>query len=169
MDINDLNRRIRYALSLDDAATQALLTLGGYPSVELEQIAGWRLKETDVGYQACSDDSVLALLDGLILDRRGPRDVSESLPTVSDKVSESMNEVLIPPKLDNNIVLKQLRIALSLRTDDVYALISAGGGKIGKTEVSAFFRKTTARNYRRCGDQVMRNFLSGVSSQQRDS
>jgi len=164
VDTNDLNRRIRYALSLDDADAQMLLKLGHYPPVELEQIARWRAKESDEGFEVCPEDSVIALLDGLILDRRGPR-------IEPNKPSEAVNSAVqsgesIP--LDNNMVLKQLRIALSLRTDEVHSLISAGGGRIGKTEVSAFFRKTTARNYRRCGDQVMRWFLAGVATQ-RDS
>ena len=162
MDINDLNRGIRYALSLDDADTQALLTLGGYSSVELEQIAGWRSKETEAEYLVCPEESVVALLDGLILDRRGPRSAPEPLLNVSGKAS--VTEFLSPITLDNNTVLKQLRIALSLRSDEVHSLICAGGGRIGKTEVNAFFRKTTARNYRRCGDQVMRWFLSGLAS-----
>ena len=167
MDTNDLNRRIRYALSLDDADTQNLLKLGQYPAVELEQIAGWRAKESDPGYEVCPEDSVIALLDGLILDRRGPRsEPNKPLEVeIADSVAESGGT---SNQLDNNMVLKQLRIALSLRTEEVHSLISAGGGRIGKTEVSAFFRKTTARNYRRCGDQVMRWFLAGVTAQ-RDS
>jgi len=161
VDTNDLNRRIRYALSLDDADTQALLKLGGYPPVALAQIVGWRSKDTDAGFEACPDESVIALLDGLILDRRGPR----SPPVVPSEPLKASAVVNTPVKLDNNTVLKQLRIALSLRTEDVHSLISAGGGRLGKTEVSAFFRKPSARNYRRCGDQVMRCFLAGVASQ----
>ena len=163
METNDLNRRIRYALSLDDADTLALLTLANYSPVSLEKVTAWRLKESDPGYQRCPEHSILALLDGLILDRRGP-------PAAGDKsAAPSQNSgIKKNATLDNNTVLKQLRIALSLRTEDVHALISAGGGRIGKTEINAFFRKVGARNYRRCGDQVMRWFLAGIA-QQRES
>lgn len=164
MDTNDLNRRIRYALSLDDADAQSLMNLAGYPQVTPEQMAAWRSKETDPGFQICPEESIIALLDGLILDRRGPRNSPDAALQVSEPVAEDDK----PAHLDNNTVLKQLRIALSLRTDDVHAMISAGGGRLGKTEVSALFRKTSARNYRRCGDQVMRWFLAGVALQ-RDS
>lgn len=160
MDTNDLNRRIRYALSLDDATAQSLLTLGGHQKVSLEQIAAWRMKETEQGYEQCPGHSIAALLDGLILDRRGPRNGPEETP-VKKELRQDAGKAA---PLDNNVVLKQLRIALSLRSDDVHALITAGGGRLGKTEVSAFFRKSDARNYRRCGDQVMRWFLNGLAS-----
>jgi len=65
--------------------------------------------------------------------------------------------------IDNNEVLKRLRIALSLKADEVGALINAGGGKLGKSEVNALFRNPSARNYRRCGDQVLRWFLTGLA------
>ncbi|MFK7856225.1 MAG: DUF1456 family protein [Granulosicoccus sp.] len=160
MDTNDLNRRIRYALSLDDAKAQSLLVLGGHPNVSLEQIAAWRMKDTEQGYEACPESSVAALLDGLILDRRGPRTEQAALPGTKETKQDAGKAL----PLDNNTILKQMRIALSLRSDDVHALIASGGGRLGKTEVSAFFRKSDARNYRRCGDQVMRWFLNGLAS-----
>ena len=71
--------------------------------------------------------------------------------------------------IDNNEVLKKLRIAMSLKTDDVHAVIVQGGGKLGKSEVGALFRKTTARNYRRCGDQVLRWFLAGLAARRSEN
>jgi len=64
--------------------------------------------------------------------------------------------------MDNNIVLKQLRIALSLRSDDVLTILRAGGSAMSASEASALFRKPDARNYRQCGDQVLRQFISGL-------
>jgi len=53
--------------------------------------------------------------------------------------------------------------ALSLRSEEVHALIQEGGGKLAAAEVGAFFRKPDHRNYRSCGDQVMRWFLNGLA------
>jgi uncharacterized protein YehS (DUF1456 family) len=151
VDTNDYTRRIRYALKIDDADALRLIKLGG-DSATLEEIVAWRKKEGDDDYLLCPEPMLLAFLNGLVIDHRGPPPVS---PYRKPKSAE---------RFDNNTVLKQLRIALSLRTDDVYEAIQTGGGRLGKTEVSAFFRNSDARNYRRCGDQVMRWFIAGLTS-----
>lgn len=165
MDNNEFNRRIRYALRLDDADTVRLVQMGGQ-RINLEQAASFRCKEDEPGFLACPDDVLLALLDGLILDRRGPPPVRATAPdagqTGAKPASEPAEKV---PAVNNNLVLKQLRIALALRSDEIYTLMVAGGGKVGKTEVGAFFRSPEARNYRRCGDQAVRWFLSGLAAQ----
>lgn len=151
MDTNDYTRRIRYALKIDDADALRLIQLGG-DTASPQEVAAWRKKEGDDEYLPCPEPMLLAFLNGLVIDKRGPAPVS---PYRKPKSAE---------RFDNNTVLKQLRIALSLKTDDVYEAIQAGGGRLGKTEVSAFFRNSDARNYRRCGDQVMRWFLAGITS-----
>lgn len=168
MDSNDLNRRVRYALMIDDDDVIDLLRLSAWPG-DGAQVSGWRLKEGDAGFVPCPPDAVQYMLDGLIIQRRGRKDDdSASAKPASDTT------VLEPaagkrPVIDNNAVLKQLRIALSLKTDDVFELIAQGGGKIGKSEVNAFFRKPTARNYRRCGDQVLRWFLAGLTARRQSA
>ncbi len=165
MDNNEFNRRIRYALRLDDAETVRLIQLGGQ-WVSLEQAGSFRRKDDEPDYLACPDGVLLALLDGLILDRRGPPPERTTAPDASKTSAGTTQEVVgTVPAVNNNLVLKQLRIALALRSDDIYTLMVAGGGKVGKTEVGAFFRSPEARNYRRCGDQAVRWFLSGLAAQ----
>lgn len=166
MDNNEFNRRIRYALRLDDAETVRLIRLGEQ-SVSLEEVAAYRCKEDEPGYQACPDRLLLALLDGLVLDRRGPppaNAVSSNDASKAGSGSGKSADESDSATVSNNLVLKQLRIALSLRSDDIHQLITTGGGKIGKTEVGAFFRSPQARNYRRSGDQVVRWFLNGLAA-----
>lgn len=172
LDNNEFNRRIRYALRLDDAETLRLMSLGGLAASE-EAVAGYRCKEGEDGHLACPDAALLALLDGLVLDRRGPPPARAGNAGGAGTTGAQGGDSATGGKaadetraavLSNNLVLKQLRIALSLRSDDVYELIKAGGGKIGKTEVSAFFRNPLARNYRRCGDQGVRWFLNGLTA-----
>ncbi|NND91634.1 MAG: DUF1456 family protein [Granulosicoccus sp.] len=148
MDNNEFTRRIRYALRLDDEETARLMRQVDFP-VTLAQVSGYRCKEGEPEFQHCPDDALLALLDGLILDKRGPAPV----PSTTGNAP-----------ISNNLILKQLRIALSLRSDDIHELITEGGGKIGKSEAGAFFRSPQARNYRRCGDQVVRWFLTGLGN-----
>lgn len=156
MDTNDLNRRIRYAFSLDDADVLKLFGLAAY-STESADIEGWRTKPGETGYRECPAQAITALLDGLIIDKRGAQDASKDNGSVKPTINDSA-------PLDNNRVLKQLRIALSLRAEDVGAIVAEGGGKLGKSEVSALFRKQGTRNYRQCGDQVLRWFLSGLAA-----
>ncbi len=165
MDNNEFNRRIRYALRLDDAETVRLIQMGGQ-WVSLEQAASFRCKDDEPDFLACPDDVLLALLDGLILDRRGPPPERADAPHASKTGTKPAKEPAgTVPAVNNNLVLKQLRIALALRSDDIYTLMLAGGGKVGKAEVGAFFRSPEARNYRRCGDQAVRWFLSGLAAQ----
>lgn len=64
--------------------------------------------------------------------------------------------------MTNNDILKKLRVALSLRDDDILKILELVDFKISKSELSAFFRKEGHPNYRPCGDQVLRNFLNGL-------
>lgn len=161
MDNNEYMRRIRYALKLDDAESMRLIKLGGVHA-SLAQTKAWRCKEGDEDFESCPDSAIGAFLDGLILDRRGP-------PPAHAAAKQASGESALTARLDNNAVLKQLRIALSLRTEDIHSLLVAGGGRLGKAEVNALFRSPEARNYRSCGDQVMRCVLSGLAARRDES
>lgn len=158
MDNNDLLRRLRYALRCDDAETSRLIQLGG-GSASTRLTGKWRIKEGEDGYQACHDENILEFLRGLIIDKRGPREEEKPSPWPQKNASAPVE------KLDNNVVLKQLRIALSLRSDDVHAILKAGGSALSASEAGALFRKPDARNYRTCGDQVLRQFIAGLVKQ----
>ena len=64
--------------------------------------------------------------------------------------------------MTNNDVLKKLRIALNLKDTDILETLKLSGFEISKTELTAFFRKPDHRNYKECGDQVLRRFLDGL-------
>ncbi len=64
--------------------------------------------------------------------------------------------------MTNNDVLKKLRVALMLRDDDILEILKLVDFNIGKSELSAFFRKEDHPNYVACGDQILRNFLNGL-------
>lgn len=64
--------------------------------------------------------------------------------------------------MNNNDVLKKLRVALKLRDDEIVDILKLVDFKISKSELGAFFRKEDHPNYMECGDQVLRNFLNGL-------
>lgn len=64
--------------------------------------------------------------------------------------------------MSNNEVMKKLRVALSLRDDDIIQIMKLVNFNVSKTELSAIFRKDDHPNYKPCGDQFLRNFLNGL-------
>ena len=147
---NDVLRSIRYMLDLGDQKVADIAKLAD-PSFDIdkEQVHAFLLRDEEPGYLAC-DDAVLAhFLDGLIVHRRG-RD--ERLPARP-----------VEPRISNNVVLKKLRVAFELKDADLHQIFAAAGFPVSKPELSALFRLPTHKNFRRCGDQLLRNFLKGLT------
>ncbi|MHB1677140.1 MAG: YehS family protein [Sulfuriferula sp.] len=143
---NDVLRSVRYALDLPDATIKDLIKLAGY-EVDTASIALLLLKEEEADYLECADELLIAFLDGLITRKRGARDTP-----------------LVPIKrLTNNIILKKIRIAFDLKETDLHEIITLADFKISRPELSAIFRNPDNKNYRQCGDQLLRYFLKGLS------
>jgi len=64
--------------------------------------------------------------------------------------------------MTNNDILKKLRIALELKDTDIIDILKLADFEITKSELSALFRNPDHRNYKECGDQILRNFLNGL-------
>ena len=149
MENNDVLRRLRYALNLDDAAVGELFALGGSPT-DPEQVARRLLRDDDPDLFFCDDDAFEAFLDGLILKRRGPPKGNAPPPPWTG--------------ITNNAVLKKLRIALNLYEEDMLKLFAAGGRMLSKGELTVLFRKPTHKHYRACDDQLLSVFLEGIKN-----
>ncbi len=64
--------------------------------------------------------------------------------------------------MSNNDVLKKLRVALKLRNDQIIEILSLADFKISQSELGALFRADDHPNFKKCGDQILRNFLNGL-------
>lgn len=64
--------------------------------------------------------------------------------------------------IGNNDILWKLRIALKLKDSDIIEILKLADFEITKTELSALFRKEGHKNYKQCGDQILRRFLDGL-------
>ena len=167
MTNNDILRRLRYSFNLNDNKMMAIFALGGCKA-DQEQITGWLKKEELEGYIRCDDDSMNAFLDGFIIEKRGPREQ----PEAADQSAKNAKSKVDPWKnaharINNNIILRKLKIALNMRSEDIFELLELAGFKLGKAELSAFFRNPGHRHYRECQDQVLRNFLQGLQKKHR--
>lgn len=152
MNNNDVLRRLRYALKLNDAQLVAIFALSGVTITE-EEVRAIMGREEDPKAVECTNFQLAAFLDGLIIDRRGPRDGPP------------------PPEMEltNNEVLKKIRIALTLRVEDIVAIMGLGGHKMSKSEVTALFRKPGNRQFRTCGGQALRKFLAGLTKRMHET
>ncbi len=147
MTNNDVLRRLRYAFDFDDSKMMNIFGLGGLEATRAE-ISDW-LKRDDVpDFRECSDVVLATFLNGMIIDRRGRRD--GPLPEAEKR-------------LDNNAILVKLKIALSLRVEELAEILSLADWVISKHELSAFFRRPDHRHYRACQDQILRRFLRGLA------
>lgn len=155
MTNNDILRRIRYALDLKDADAIALFALGGM-TISEDVLLTLLAKEEDANYHSCSNEQLLAFLDGLILQQRGPR---EGGPVAKAAQAEPMN----------NQVFKKLRVALQLKEEDILALLTLAGFNVRKPELTSLFRTPGHKHYQACGDQFLRNFLQGLALARRHS
>jgi len=150
MTYNDLLRRLRYALNLNGESIAGLCALGGHVITPIEALKLLK-KEEEPGFVSCDDLALGAFLDGLIIARRGP---NEQKPASGTEATGSLN---------NNLILRKLRIALELNDEAMLALLAKAGVHISKSELSAMFRAKGHKNYKSCGDQFLRNFIRGLT------
>ncbi|HEM6716042.1 TPA: DUF1456 family protein [Citrobacter koseri] len=148
---NDILRSVRYILKANNNDLVRILALGNAEATA-EQIAVWLRKEEEEGFQRCPDIILSAFLNGLIYEKRGK---DESAPALERRVN-------------NNIVLKKLRIAFSLKTDDILAILTEQKFRVSMPEITAMMRAPEHKNFRECGDQFLRYFLRGLAARQHE-
>jgi uncharacterized protein YehS (DUF1456 family) len=148
MTNNDYLRSIRYILNISDQKMAEIIKLAGV-SVPVEDLKAFLKNEEDEGFIKCSDEIMAHFLDGLIYMKRGK--------------DESRPPAPLELPITNNIVLKKLKVAFSLKEDDMFEVLALADFKINRSELSALLRKKDHENYRECGDQFLRNFLRGLT------
>ncbi len=149
MTHNDVLRSIRYLLNVSDTALLDIIRLGG-GQVSRAELVAFLKKEDEAGYQSCGDELMARFLNGLVTYKRGKDEGRPPQP------------VELP--VTNNTVLKKVRAAFELKEGDIIALLQKQGMTVSKGELSAFFRRPDHRNYRACGDQVLRYLLRGLAN-----
>ena len=150
MNNNDILRQLRYALNMNDSTMIEIFKLADH-EIGQSILTGLLKKEDEEGFVNCGDIVLGYFLDGLILFKRGRKEMKPGETRRSDS------------RLTNNIILKKLRIALELKEDDMLAVLKLADVDISKSELSALFRKEGHKNYKECGDQFLRKFLKGLS------
>jgi uncharacterized protein YehS (DUF1456 family) len=147
---NDILRSIRYMLDLSDIKVVEVCQLAdaGF-ALEKEEVQAFLKKDEDPGYLECSNRVLAHFLDGLVIYYRGRN------PDLPQRPVEK--------RVNNNVVLKKLRVAFELKDVDMHEIFDGAGFPVSKPELSALFRKPDHKHFRLCGDQMLRNFLKGLT------
>jgi len=174
MNNNDILIRLRYALDIKDADMLEIFSLGGVKVTKselLRMLINPKKEEedkrnddefvVDKDLKVCNNHILEAFLNGLIIFKRGKQ---ETQPAESEKQVYMIKD----HKTVNNVMLKKLKIALSLTSEDMLAIFKETGIVLSNSELSAVLRKEGQRNYKECGDRYARNFLKGLALKHRN-
>lgn len=153
MSNNDILRSIRYTFDFNDAT---MIKIYGEAEITVTraEVSDWLKRDDDSEFKPLNDFKLAGFLNGFINYKRGKKEGEQPLPE---------------RQLNNNIILRKLKIALNLRDENMLEILSAAGKQLSKHELSAFFRKPDQSQYRPCLDQVLRNFLHGLQLKYRSN
>jgi len=166
MNNNDILIRLRYALDIKNSDMVEIFKLGGI-TVTKEDVT-MLLKKTNDDYEDEIDEEAIycdnimleSFLNGLIIFKRGrqtPKPGQPERPAYTIKSDGSVN----------NVLLKKLKVALSLTSEDILEILEDVGVIVSKGELTAIFRKEGHKHYMECGDKYARNFLKGLAMRYR--
>ena len=151
MNNNDVIRRVRYTFDFSDDKMIEIFALADV-EVTRAQISEWLKRDEDPQFKGIYDKDLATFLNGFINLRRGKREGEQPKPEKT---------------LNNNLILRKLKIALNLRDDEMVEIFDLVDMRISKHEINAFFRKPTQSQFRFCKDQFLRNFLYGMQKKYR--
>lgn len=146
---NDMLRRISSIFDLSDENIISTFKLGQC-DINSGQLENFFKEKNDENYHTIEDVQFASFLNGLIIFKRGQGEGPVRLP-------EQM--------LSNNMIFNKLKIALSLKADEVIETLSLADINLGKYELSAFFRNENHKHYKNCSDEVLSAFLKGLKLQ----
>ncbi len=145
MNNNEVVKRLRYILDVDDSVLKEYFALGGC-KLDDTSLQALLKSESDDAFQSCSDEQLTRFLDGLIIYRRGPSKQGRN-----------------PVALTNNVILKKVRIALELEARDLDNAFMLADYELSPHEISSLFRKPGTKHYIECSDEVFERFFNGLS------
>ena len=146
MTNNDILKRTRYIFDYSDEQMINIFDNAEY-KVTRSLVTDWLKNEDHDDFKEIRDDQLAIFLNGLINEKRGKREGEQPKP---EKI------------LDNNIILKKLKIALNLKTEDITEAFKLAGKPISPHEVTAFLRNPKQAQYRPFLDQYLRNLFNGL-------
>lgn len=158
MENNDILVRLRYALEIKNSEMTEIFKHGGM-EVSVPDVIKILKKsdEEEDEYELKLTNSMLnSFLNGFIIYKRGKQEPKPGQPETPEPSIKNNTSV-------NNIVLKKVKIALSLTTEDMIDIFKKAGLNVSKGELGAILRKEGHKNYKPCLDSFARAFLKGLA------
>ncbi|MGM0636427.1 MAG: DUF1456 family protein [Bacteroidota bacterium] len=146
MTNNAVFKRLRYIEDFSNSDLKNVFKEVAYEA-NLVDIEAWQKKEDSPDFKSLSDVELALFLNGLINYKRGKKPGKQPP---------------IETELQNNDVLKKVKIAYKLTSDQILKLFEQQGKTVSKNELSAFLRNPDQNQYRSLQDQYLRNFLTGL-------
>jgi uncharacterized protein YehS (DUF1456 family) len=117
------------------------------------QVKNMLKKEDEEDFFNINDRIMTLFLDGFIIYKRG----------------ENPNQTVVKKekRLTNNDILKKLKIALNLKSEDILEILTIAENPISKSELAAVLQKKDHKNYKECGDKYIKKFLQGLTIKNR--
>lgn len=157
MENNDILIRLRYALELKNKEVADIFKLGGVEVSVPEVVKILAKTDEEVDEQIkCNNSMFDSFLNGLIIFKRGKQELKPGQPETPEQTSKISANV-------NNLLLKKVKIALALTTEEMLDIFDKAGITVTKGELGALLRKEGHKNYKECGDKFARNFLKGLA------
>lgn len=163
MNNNDRLIRLRYALDIKETDMVEIFKLGGMEvsqeDVKQMLINPDKLDEEEAEeewVEVVTNNTLISFLNGFITFKRGKKKETPNAPQIVEEPLKNSLSI-------NNELLKKVKIALSLTSDDLLDVFYDAGVDITKSELSALLRKEGHRNYKICLDRYARNFLKGLA------
>lgn len=173
MNNNDILIRLRYALDIKDTDMIEIFNLANITVTkdELQRILLKPKNKYDMYSDAdkfignkdmrkCNNYMLESFLNGFIIFKRGKQ---ESKPGEPEKLLFMIKD----NKDVNNVLLKKLKIALTLTSEDMLTIFKLAGVNLSNSELSAVLRSSEQRNYKECLDRYSKNFLKGLAMKYR--
>jgi uncharacterized protein YehS (DUF1456 family) len=157
MDNNDILIRLRYALEIKNKEMAEIFKLGSV-EVSVPEVIQILTKSEDENndHIECNNSMLDSFLNGLIIFKRGKQEPKPGQPDTPEPSLKNSTNV-------NNLLLKKVKIAMALTTEDMLDIFENAGITVTKGELGALLRKEGHKNYKECGDKFARNFLKGLA------
>lgn len=153
MNNNDVLRRVRYIFDLSDDQMIKIFGLADKVITRAE-VSDYLRKDDHPDQVSLYDKDLAIFLNGFVNLKRGKQSGPARPPEKT---------------LTNNLILRKLKIALNLQTEDIIDVLQSVDLKFSKHEITAFFRRPGTSQYRLCKDQILRNFIYGLQKKYRPS
>ena len=153
MNYNDILKRLRYSFDFNDDRMMGIFKKGGQV-VDRATLSSWLKKEDDEDYKEMIAKDLTVFLNGFIAYKRGERPEGPMKPE---------------KYLTNNLILKKLKIALTLSTEDILEMFILSGKTISMNELTSFFRNPAKRQFQPMKDQYLRQFIYAIQHKYRPS